>query len=252
MVLRKDEFKDFVQFKTLRHFTKTHASFCIGTFEDVWQNGCITKKRCEDCGSVAFIDTRTLSRNVVEGYIRKEKLGIELTQYKQDRHEYKFMVHCVSCGQWVKSHKSTDVCPDCSNISSGESGLNYDEFYHDELELWQQGQKHEVNSSCDDKCAGMRTVEKMIASRDTATSIRERTEAQQQLTRTMNKRREVADQRRTKEYFAQEDAADLHPLSDYEHRIQRAGNNRFQQLTKLVDSMRKQGNPVKVGAVPTI
>ena len=147
MLSRKDEFKKFVRFNKLHNFTKTHADLCGGKFEDVWSNECITKKRCESCGSIAFVDTRTLNRGIVEGYIRREKLGLEPVDYKQDRHEYKFMNHCVSCGQWFKAHAEKDVCPDCSNISTGESGLDYDKFYKDSIEFWQGGQKHEVGSA---------------------------------------------------------------------------------------------------------
>ena len=166
MLSRKDEFKKFVRFNNLHNFTKTHADLCGGKFEDVWSNECITKKRCSECGSVAFLSQvsakpiltdapknrpkqiPTMSTiQTLEGYIRREKLGLEPVDYKQDRHEYKFMNHCVSCGQWFKAHAEKDVCPDCSNISSGESGLDYDKFYKDSIEFWQGGQKHEVGSA---------------------------------------------------------------------------------------------------------
>ena len=149
MVLRKDEFKNFVQFKKLHHFTKTHAGLCDGQFEDVWTNGSITKKRCLKCGTVAFVDSRTLNRGVIEGYIRREMLGLEPTKFTQDRHNYKHMNHCISCGEWFKSHTKDDLCTNCHTVSSGESGLDYDEFYHDTIELWQQGQKQEVGSDGD-------------------------------------------------------------------------------------------------------
>ena len=151
MVLRKDEFKNFVQFKKLHHFTKTHAGLCDGQFTDVWTNSHIAKKRCDKCGSVAFIDSRTIKNNVVEGYIRREKLGLEPVKFTQDRHNYKHMNHCVSCGEWFKSHTKEDLCANCNTISSGDDGLNYDEFFHDDpsINVWQQGQKQEVGSDGD-------------------------------------------------------------------------------------------------------
>jgi hypothetical protein len=149
MLSRKDEFVQFVGFNTLHNFTKTHASFCGGKFVDVWSSGCITKKRCAACGAVAFVDTRVLNRGMIEGYIRRVNLGLEPSNRKPDGHEFKFNNHCVSCGQWFKDHKERDVCNDCSNISSGESGLDYDKFYHDSIEFWQGGQKHEVGSAGD-------------------------------------------------------------------------------------------------------
>lgn len=149
MVLRKDEFKQFVKFQSVNWFIKTHTDLCDGVFDDVWVNGCITKKRCSKCKSVAFVDTRTLNRGIVEGYIPRAKMGLEPVEYNQDRELFKFTNHCIDCGQWFRSTKKEDLCSSCSNTGNIDSGLDYDKFFTDSIEFWQGGQKHEVGSEGD-------------------------------------------------------------------------------------------------------
>ena len=149
MLSRKDEFKQFVRFNKLNWFIKTHKSFCDGKFEQVWQIGTTTKLRCPSCGTVGFRNPNLLRSGLVEGYIRREKLGLEPFNRKDDRESYKFSNHCIDCGQWFRSTKKEDLCSACSNTGNVESGLDYDKFYKDSIEFWQGGQKHEVGSAGD-------------------------------------------------------------------------------------------------------
>jgi len=164
-MLRINKYKQFVKFQKLDWFTKTHSSFCSGKFEQVWVRGVVTMSRCAECGSVAYLTTvstkptltdapnnrpkqiPSLTLPSLEGFIPRYKLGLVQVEYKSDKETFKFNNNCLNCGQHFKSDKPKDVCPDCFNVSLGDSGLDYDKFYKDSNDTWQQGDHWEVGSN---------------------------------------------------------------------------------------------------------
>ena len=162
------KFKQFVKFQSMDWFAKTHRSICDGKFEQVWVRGIVSMSRCAKCGSVAYLTQVSIRPTLtsapknrpkqvaamstiptMEGYIHRHKIGLEPVEYRSDKETFKFSNHCIDCGQWFRSTKKEDLCSSCSNTGNIESGLDYDKFYHDSIEFWQGGQKHEVGTEGD-------------------------------------------------------------------------------------------------------